>query len=252
MKHRDVYTYLDTVAPLAIQEDWDHAGFMLGSLDDETTGILVTLDLTRETLTAAIDIGANLIVTHHPVIFAPLASVDRETAKGDLIARALIAGITVLSWHTNFDKATGGVNDVLAEKLGLTDVQVLAEDAIGRVGTVSETTAETFANVVKRALGLPHVTLYGDPETFVRRVALVGGSGMDYIAAARESGADLFLTGDIRYHNAQDALDMGLVLIDATHDGTENPAMDALAETLRKEFSVPVHAKNPTFPRQIR
>lgn len=81
MKHRDVYTYLDTVAPLAIQEDWDHAGFMLGSLDDETTGILVTLDFTRETLTAAIDIGANLIVTHHPVIFAPLASVDRETAK---------------------------------------------------------------------------------------------------------------------------------------------------------------------------
>lgn len=251
MKHRDVFTYLDTVAPLAIQEEWDRSGLMLGSLDDETTGILVTLDLTRETLTAAIDAGANLIVTHHPVIFEPIASVDRTTAKGDLIARALIAGITVLSWHTNYDKAEGGVNDVLAEKLGLTGVQALGEE-IGRVGTVPETTAEAFAEIVRRALGIPHVTLYGDPETPVHRVALVGGSGMDYIASARESGADLFVTGDIRYHNAQDALDMGLVLIDATHDGTENPAMVALAEKLGKAFAVPVHVKAPTFPRHIR
>ena len=224
---------------------------MLGSLDDETTGILVTLDLTRETLTAAIDAGANLIVTHHPVIFEPLASIDRATAKGDLIARALIAGITVLSWHTNFDKVRGGVNDVLAEKLGLTNVQALGEE-IGRVGTVPETTAEAFADTVRRALALPHTTLYGEPETPVHRVALVGGSGMDYIASARESGADLFVTGDIRYHNAQDALDLGLVLIDATHDGTENPAMEKLAEKLRKAFAVPVHVKAPDFPRHIR
>lgn len=252
MKHRDVFTYLDTMAPLAGQEEWDRSGLMLGSLDDETTGILVTLDLTRETLTTAIDVGANLIVTHHPVIFEPIASIDRTTAKGDLIARALIAGITVLSWHTNYDKAQGGVNDVLAEKLGLTDVQALGEDAIGRVGTVPETTAETFADTVRRALALPHTTLYGDPETPVHRVALVGGGGMDYIASARESGADLFLTGDIRYHNAQDALDLGLVLIDATHDGTENPAMVALAEKLRKAFAVPVHAETPDFPRHMR
>lgn len=239
------------MAPLAIQEEWDRSGFMLGSLDDETTGILVTLDLTREILTAAIDAGANLIVTHHPVIFEPLASVDRETAKGDLIARALIAGITVLSWHTNYDKAEGGVNDVLAEKLGLTDVQALGEE-IGRIGTIPETTAEAFADTVRRALALPHTTLYGDPETPVHRVALVGGSGMDHIASARESGADLFVTGDIRYHNAQDALDLGLTLIDATHDGTENPAMETLAEKLRRAFAVPVHAKTPTFPRHIR
>lgn len=251
MKHRDVFTYLDTMAPLAIQEEWDRSGLMLGSLNDETTGILVTLDLTRETLTAAIDAGANLIVTHHPVIFEPLASVDRTTAKGDLIARALIAGITVLSWHTNYDKAEGGVNDVLAEKLGLTDVQALGEE-IGRVGTVPETTAEAFADTVRHALDIPHATLYGEPETPVHRVALVGGSGMDYIAAARESGADLFVTGDIRYHNAQDALDLGLVLIDATHDGTENPAMERLAEKLRSTFAVPVHAKAPAFPRHIR
>lgn len=240
------------MAPLAIQEEWDRSGLMLGSLDDETTGILVTLDLTRETLTAAIDAGANLIVTHHPVIFEPLTSVDRTTPKGDLIACALIAGITVLSWHTNYDKAEGGVNDVLAEKLGLTDVQALGEDAIGRVGTVPETTAEAFADTVRRALALPYTTLYGDPETPVHRVALVGGSGMDYIYSARESGADLFLTGDIRYHNAQDALDLGLVLIDATHDGTENPAMETLAEKLRKAFAVPVHAETPDFPRHMR
>lgn len=240
------------MAPLAIQEEWDRSGLMLGSLDDETTGILVTLDLTRETLAAAIDAGANLIVTHHPVIFEPLASIDRETPKGDLIARALIAGITVLSWHTNYDKAEGGVNDVLAEKLGLTGVRALGEDAIGRIGTIPEMTAEAFADTVRRALALPNVTLYGDPETPVRRVALVGGSGMDYIAAARESGADLFVTGDIRYHNAQDALDLGLLLIDATHDGTENPAMVVLAEKLREAFAVPVHATAPTFPRHIR
>lgn len=238
------------MAPLAIQEEWDRSGLMLGSLDDETTGILVTLDLTRETLTAAIDVGANLIVTHHPVIFEPIASIDRTTAKGDLIARALIAGITVLSWHTNYDKAEGGVNDVLAEKLGLTDIQALGEE-IGRVGTVPETTAEGFADTVRRALALPHTTLYGDPETPVHRVALVGGSGMDYISSARESGADLFLTGDIRYHNAQDALDLGLVLIDATHDGTENPAMERLAEKLRKTFAVPVYVKAPGFPRHM-
>lgn len=252
MKHREVFTYLDEIAPLVSQEPWDRSGFMLGSLDDETTGILVTLDLTRETLTAAIDAGANLIVTHHPVIFEPLASIDRTTAKGDLIARALVAGITVLSWHTNYDKAEGGVNHVLAEKLGLMGVRELGEDAIGRIGTVPETTAEAFADTVKRALALPHVTLYGDPKRIVRRVALVGGSGMDYIASARESGADVFVTGDIRYHNAQDALDAGLILIDATHDGSENPAMEMLAEKLWKAFAVPVHAKSPTFPRHMR
>lgn len=252
MKHRDIFTYLDTIAPLATQEAWDRSGLMLGSLDDETTGILVTLDLTKETLIAAVDAGANLIVTHHPVIFEPLASIDRETAKGDLIARALIEGITVLSWHTNYDKAEGGVNDVLVERLGLTDARELGEDAIGRVGTVPETTAEAFADTVRRALALPHVTLYGDSEMPVRRVALVGGSGMDYVASARESGADLFVTGDIRYHNAQDALDKGLVLIDATHDGTENPAMEALAERLRKAFAVPIRCAAPTFPRHMR
>lgn len=251
MKHRDVFCYLNEIAPLVSKESWDSVGLMVGSLEDETTGVITTLDLTEKSLDRAISEGANLIVTHHPVIFKPLYAIDRATKKGHLIARAMIHDITVFSWHTNYDRADGGVNDVLAKKLELCDIEVLG-DGIGRIGTIVPMTAEKFADVVKRALNLSHVVLYGDAKSVIKRVAVVGGSGMDFAIDAREYGADALVTGDIRYHDAQFGMELGLVLFDATHDGTENPAMEALAKRLEERFSIAVSFDCEPFLRCVR
>ncbi len=239
---KNVVKVLDELARLSLALAWDNVGLLAGREDKEVKVMLMALDFSAEVLEQAIRAKADLIVTHHPAIFKPLKTLTADNWKTELLLRAIEHGIAVYSAHTNLDLALGGVNDVLADCLGLKNVEDLeGEDSsvtgIGRIG-LSEKPMDLyqFAAQVKKDLGLDHV-LIASAGKMVKKVAVCGGSGMDFVDAVIFSGADTFVTGDVKYHEAQDAVGKGLNIIDAGHQGTELPVINMWADRLALHFS---------------
>lgn len=326
---KDVFSLLEQWAPQSLAYDWDPVGLQIGSHNHQVTKVMVTLDVDMRVIEEAIDKGANVIIAHHPLLFNPLTSVDTDSSIGKAVTTLIRHNITVYAAHTNLDIAEGGVNDILAEKLGLQNTEILLptekEDlfkivvfvpkdfsehvrrAIGEAGagwignyrdcsfmvegegsfkpldasdpfigeknsltTVQEvrietiveehkrtkviqaikdshpyeevaydiyptenegkqyglgrigkwtgkSNASTIIDKVKESFDLTHVRFVGDIDKKVKKVAVVGGSGEKFIAAAKAKGADMYITGDITYHAAQEAEKMGLCVIDAGH-----------------------------------
>ncbi len=238
-----MYNYINTLAPFDTAEDWDNTGLLVGNPDGEVRGILVTLDVTPAAIAAAREAGANLILSHHPVIFSPL-----KTLAADSIPYRLAAtNIAVISAHTNLDKAAGGVNDTLAAELGLTDVQA-TPDGLCRIGRLATPTdAAAFAAFVGETLGTSVRTNGGDT---IRTVAVCGGSGGDFIPALTAM-ADAFVTGEVRHHEWLTANAVGLTVIEAGHYATEVPVIYPLAKQLAATFpAIPVTAFADTKPYQ--
>ena len=230
MTVQDVYNYLDSRAPFATCEEWDNVGLLVGNPQQAVSGILVALDVTDSAINAAVATGANLIVSHHPVIFAPLKAIVGDSIPYRLAA----AGIAVISAHTNLDRADGGVNDTLAALLGLTDVRV-ANDGVCRIGTLpQETTPTAFAKTVADTLGTA-VRMSGDGA--IRTVAVCGGSGGDFIDALTPY-ADAFVTGEVRHHEWLAA--RGITVIEAGHYATEVPVVDTLCRWLTEAYGIAV------------
>ena len=189
----------------------------------EVSRVLISLDVTEEIVDYAIDNGFDLIVSHHPLIFKPVGAI----VPTDHVARKLIkligAGVSVMSFHTRADKVKGGVNDLLARRLGLLDVEDFGEDGLGRIGHLEcETSLEEFGERVKTALGIDKL-IASDAYNPVYTVALVGGDGKGYVRSAVESGADTYLSGRIGYNVMEEASEMGINLIEAGHYATEFP-----------------------------
>ena len=240
----DVLTCLDSIAPHRMKMDWDNVGLLCGSKATRVTKILVALDPFEHVCQEAADWGAELIVTHHPLIFQAMKSITDETAIGRGIMTLLRNDISAINAHTNLDQAPGGVNDVLAQTLGLQNIQVVSpigtnEDGLPygllRCGTLPEQNLETFLNNVKQALhceGLRFV----DGGKPVRKVAVGGGSCAGAMLEALDAGCDTFVTADVKYNQFWDARDLGLNLIDAGHFHTENPVVAVLAEKLQTAF----------------
>lgn len=231
---RDFYDYLDTVAPFSSQESWDNSGLIVGGFDRVVDKVAVVLDLNEETLGQAISLEADLIITHHPVIFRA----QKNFLDDSMAYRLAENGISVISVHTPFDAAEGGVNDILAEKLELTRVEVLSLndcENLLRVGFTDSTSAEDFAEFVSRQLGAD--VRYCDGGKEIETVAVCGGAGAEFAQEIAEMGIDAFVTGDAKYHEMLDAKEAGLTLIAAGHFETENPAMAILASKLRANFS---------------
>jgi dinuclear metal center YbgI/SA1388 family protein len=341
--------FLEELAPKRLALEWDHVGLQLGSMQGIVNKIYVTLDVNAEALTEAIALGADFIITHHPFIFKPLTAIRTDQEKGRLIQQALQAGIRIYAAHTNLDLAFGGVNDVLAEQLGLQETKVLrvseeeellklvvfvpqghehnVRNALsaagagwignyshcsfyttgtgtfmpgaaanpylgeqGKLEKVTEVRLETilpahlskrvvqamlkahpyeevaydlyplvnkgrafglgrvgylqqslvlseFCHLVKEKLGVPFVRVTGDTDKEIHKVAVCGGSGSDLIAAAYYAGADVLVTGDLKYHEAQEAQVLGLAVIDAGHDGTERIIVPALCDYLQQQLT---------------
>lgn len=228
MTNRAIMELLDSKAPFATAEEWDNVGLLIGSPDNEVTRVLVTLDATPAAIEAAKAVGAELIVTHHPVIFDPLKKLDSDSVPYTLAA----AGIDVISVHTNADKADDGVNDILAERLGLTDLRV-TEDGFCRIGRLSESTnATTFAKAVAATLDTA-VRTNGGGE--IRTVAVCGGSGGDFITPLA-SEIDAFVSGEVRHHQWLEANALGVTVVEAGHYATEVPIVDTLCRWLREAF----------------
>lgn len=233
---KEIMDIIENVFPTDLAEEWDNVGFLAGRGDKEVKTVLCALDYSPEVLTQALEKKADMIITHHPVIFKALKSITDKNPQSVLIMEALRHDIVLYSAHTNLDSAAGGVNDVLARLIGLENIRGLNSEeiipAIGRLGELPECMKlKDFATQVKKALPCSVVT-YADAGKAVRKVAVCSGSGMDFIDEALAAGADTFVTGDVKYHEAQAAVAQGINVIDGGHQGTELPAVPALADRL--------------------
>ena len=237
MNIRELYNYLDEIIPSDLSCAGDNDGLLCcPDPDREVRRVLVALDVTNEVVDEAVEGGFDLIVSHHPVIFRPLKSLDYDDGSSGKLIRLIRAGISVMSFHTRLDAVDGGVNDILADMLGLEDVRPfgVGGELLGRVGRLERPmTLDDFARRVKSALGAPGVLVAGCGRT-VSTVALLGGSGKDDIIAAKETGADTYLSGRIGYHEMMAADEIDMNLIEAGHFYTEDPVCDRLAELIEE------------------
>ena len=228
----DLVELLEELMPSNLAEDWDNVGLMLGRKGKTVKRILLALDLSKEVVEQAVAQKIDLIIPHHPAIFKKLKRVVDNDWQQDLLLTLAENGIAVYSAHTNLDCVSTGVNDVLAKLLKLEDTEILDDsNGLGRIGVVEETSLTEYAQVVKNALKADYVVV-GDAGKQVHKVAVCGGAGSDLIDLALAKGADTLVTGDVKYHSAQQAVFSGLNIIDAGHQPTELPVLEKLADRL--------------------
>ena len=241
----DILQFLETLAPAQLMESWDNGGLLCGRKNQEVKKILVALDPFRTVIREAAEIHADLIVTHHPLIFGDsVMALNEDTETGRCLLELVEHGIAAINAHTNLDMAPGGINDVLANTLGLENVQILNPAGtladgrpcgLLRRGTINEQPLPVFLSRVKTRLRCDGVR-YVDGGKPVHHVAVGGGACGSEMAEVIAAGCDPFVTSDIKYNQFRTAFESGLNLIDAGHFHTENPAMPVLAETLRRQF----------------
>lgn len=246
MKVSDIISVIEDFAPLGNQEKWDNSGLCIGSEDDEVQGVLIGLDCTEELVDEAVACGADMIVTHHPLIFGGLKRISPADPVGAAVIKAVRNGIAVYSAHTSADKVPAGVSGAMAEKLGLVNVSILDEESegvgLGVIGEFPEAldACEAVA-LVKEKFNLRSVRCSRLLEEQVKTVAMCGGSGSSLIEKAREKGAQLYLSGDISYHHF--CTPKGFMLMDIGHYESEIGIVDILFSLIRKKF--------PTFAVRI-
>ena len=235
---KEIENTLYAWAPRELAAAWDNVGLLVGNPDGEVRRVLVALDITESVVEEAISCGAELIISHHPVMnctWSPVQSVRTDTRQGRILTALIRHGVSAICMHTNLDAAEGGVNDVLAERLGLQHTTALSEEKIGRIGTLKcEIPLVEFLSFVVQSLA-GNGLRYTDSGRPVCKVAVGGGACGEYIPQAVAQGCDTFVTSDLKYH---DFLDWGgsINLIDAGHFPTENVICPVLARRLQGAF----------------
>jgi len=256
MTVKDLLESLNDIAAFGLAEQWDNVGLMLGAPSQAVKGVLVALDPTEEVLAEAEEIGADCIITHHPLIFQPLKTIYTDQPMGRFLRRALAHEISVIGFHTNLDQAVGGVNDVLANSLGMqdtrpivpagNDMEASAAIGFGRIGRLADPlSSDAFIGYLCDFFKLPVLRVAGRLPEEIITVAVCGGSGSDLAAAAYASGAQVYVTGEVKHSTARWAEAAGFCIIDAGHFATENPVVESLVELLRdifteKDINIPV------------
>ncbi len=248
---QQMYSYLDRLIPVELSCEWDNDGLMVcPDKHAEVKKVLLTLDVTAKAIEYAVDEGFDTIVSHHPLIFKPLKNLSGDDPVSARVMTLVKNGISVLSFHTRLDALDGGVNDSLAELLGLEDVEMLPgdPDMIGRIGSLDyPCDFSEFVNKVKDELGSPFVNVI-DAQLDVSRVALCAGDGKDLLKAAFEAGADTYLTGTLSYNAMVDAAELPMNIIEAGHFHTENHVLYMLAdliEELDSDIETEIYESNP-------
>ncbi len=240
----DIFKVLTGWAPINYALEFDNPGHLVGDMSQPVSRVLVALDATSEVISEAEAMGAELIVTHHPLIFDKLSAVVASDSVGGRVLRLVKSGISLICMHTNLDAAQGGVNDVLARSIGLKNCRVLdvlgiegdREYGIGRVGELSAPmSAREFLSAVKNALnanGLRYVA--GENE--IKKVAVGGGSCGSYLSKVHRLGCDAFVTADIKHDGFLSAREYGITVVDAGHFSTENLICPVIEECIQQEF----------------
>jgi len=250
---KDLLSVVGEIADPGLAEPWDNVGLMVGDPGQSVTGVLVALDPAEDVMEEAQEKSCNVLLTHHPLIFKPLKSLVLNRYPGNLLAKAMKDGIAVIGCHTNLDKVSGGVNDALAETIGLVNSRVLEQGSgesatgFGRIGSLANAVSfEDFCQGLIQALQLPVLKFAGVSPDSIDCVAVCGGSGSELAEKAKEAGAQVYITGEVKHSTARWAEDAGYCVIDAGHFATENLVVKGLAALVRsriqqKGFALDVH-----------
>lgn len=228
---REIYEYIDSFAPFDSAMGFDNVGILVGDPEESSQLVLLALDVTSAVIEEAQKKGCKIIITHHPIIFSPLKSIPAQSLQYKLIR----AGITVISAHTNLDICPGGVNDCLAEKIGLTIAEHTNEDCFLTAELEEKVSSEKLAGIIKRALdckGLRFTRRSGD----IKRVTVSCGAGGSNIFAAAKAGADAFVTGEIKHHEIVFARENNIAVYDSGHFRSEDVVIERLAQRMREHF----------------
>ncbi len=234
-----ILDHLNEIAPFSLAESWDNCGLLVGSRSAKVSSILVSLDPAMAIIDEAYECGCDTVVTHHPIIFKPLPSIDTDTPTGKVLEQALSRKINIIACHTNLDNARYGVSDILGKKLGLEKMVPLipAEDPGTGSGCIGQTTpigGKMFIKKMMKALDLDTIRVGGMIPEEISTVALCGGSGSGFSEKAQESGADIYVTAEVKHSTARWAEEAGFCVVDATHYSTEKFAVNLLCEILEK------------------
>lgn len=235
MKAYELIAPIEALAPRENQEEWDNCGFSVGSPNSNVSKALIALDCTESIMDEAIRLGCDIVITHHPLIFRGVKSVNLDTHLGRTIEKAVKNNITVYSAHTNIDKARPGVSTLMADRLGLMKCKALSAQGFGIVGNLREPLlAEQLIELVKSRFGIDHVRCSAPQSGKIERVALCGGSGRDFITDAGREGAQVYITGDISYHEFY--CEEGFMIIDIGHFGGEYEVLSLFAKIVSENF----------------
>lgn len=256
-KLTDIIQILDNLAPPFLAEEWDNCGLQLGDPAWSVTKIWVALDPTLQVVEAACAQKVDLLITHHPLIFKPLKSIEFQTPLGAILNLATRKNLAIFAAHTNLDSAAGGLNDLLARRIGLKDLKPLVagkeikryqydnyplisrepRPGIGRVGYLGTAMdLKSFARMIKKEMGLKRLKFAGDPHLSIKKAAVCTGSGSSLLADFFASGAQAYISGDMRYHDARDVEAAKLGVIDIGHFSSECFIATELAARLSTIF----------------
>ena len=227
---KDIYSFLDSIAPFSTSAPWDNTGLLVGDENKNVKKVMISLDVTDDVIDQATKEKVDLVITHHPVIFEPVKSVTSDT----LLYKAISSGLSFISSHTCLDIAKDGVNDCLANAVGLKNIKSIEEDVFLKLGEIEEKSEDEFVAILKDKLSCN--VLYNSTGNKIKKVAFCSGSGGDLWELAKKIEADALLTGEAKYHDFLDASFNNISIFACGHFETEVVVIDMLREKLEKEF----------------
>ena len=250
MKVYEIAELIEKVAPKTLAYEWDNVGLLVGDKNKEIKKIFVTLDTNLATVHQAINAGADMIISHHPIFFDPLKKIEYGTPQGDLVRLLIKNDMPLYAAHTNMDVAEGGINDKLAEIFQLSDVKVLETVSdnpsvgLGRYGKGKrEVNFSSFTEISKMLLRTP-IRYAGDGGKIIKNIAVAGGACADLAALAKSKGCDVLITSDVKYHEMIDAYELGICMIDAGHYPTEICVLEIFEDILKDTGLEIIKSKN--------
>lgn len=236
MKAKNIIDIMNQWAKPELIDSWDNTGFQIGDENIDVNKILIALDLDRLILEKAIKEKYEMIITHHPIIFKPLNKITANNYNENLVIDLIKNNIVAYNAHSNLDLANNGVSHALSNKLKIFNTKSLklinGEYGYGRIGEIHSLNKQELIHLVKCELKADKIILYGNMDENVSKIAVCGGSGSDFIFDAYTHGAEVYITGDIKYHDAQLANELGIILIDAGHYNTEKVILPVIKEYL--------------------
>lgn len=257
MKCKDIASAIETLAPKNLAYEWDNVGLLCGDYEQDVKKVLLTLDLDQGVVEEAVKIGADMIVGHHPIMFNPINKINECNAEGKVVRSLIRNNISYYAAHTNLDVAKGGLNDLLAKKLGLENTSMLeavaAEgEGIGRIGTLKNPVSlADYCEKIKDALGAEAVRFCGCKDALIQKVAINTGGGTSLIDAAIAHKADVFVTGDYKYSQVRDCRDKNMMIVDVCHYDTEIIACEIFEKIIKDTFGDKVEVAKTTANKNV-
>ena len=234
---------MEKIAPTNLKEDFDNVGLMVGDRNKEIKKVLLALDCTDSIIEEAKEIGAQLILTHHPLIFKKPSSITTDTLQGKKIIKLIQNDINLYSAHTNWDSVRAGINDTIVDMLGFKSDEIIDKNkidenaGIGRIVTLENTlTLDEVMDICYKTFGLSGLRYSGDEDKVIKKIAIINGSGQSYFYDAMNKGVDLVITGDTSYHMVSDYTEMGMSILDIGHFKSEWPVLIEVNKKLQKEI----------------